>query len=326
MNKYHQHRASVLRAVSFFPKSGRRVKEPIRQDDYIAAPPPINLSAHPVGDCLVWLYALTEDGYGRATFPQKEQLAHRQAFKQSRGRKTEADVLHLCHRRFCIQPSHLYSGDAQENADDRRLYRDDGLDLRLHSRKSETVRSVANYRWPSPHIQQVTLKTLIPVEHKCEYVIPAGSVRICPICEQPEDPRLQAEEMQRDLQPLPDSGDTTHIVTTNRRSFGEFSDGVSLRLDSQTTFAIAKNRGELRRIEKARQQSYNGPVLLWSEPLDFAKSASKTIHKDTGPLYGPALIVTTVSRSLRVPQSPLDAISLNVLEMSRQLREYHKSK
>ena len=28
-------------------------------------------------------------------------------------------VNHLCHRPFCIQPAHLYLGDAQSNAEDR---------------------------------------------------------------------------------------------------------------------------------------------------------------------------------------------------------------
>ena len=320
MNKYHQHRASVLRGVSLFPKSGKRLKGIIRQDDYIAAPPPINLSAHPFGDCLVWLYALTEEGYGRATFPEREQLAHRQAFKQSRGNKTDADVLHLCHRRFCIQPSHLYSGDAQENADDRRLYRDDGLDLRLHFRKAEIVQSVANYRWPSPAIQQAALGdlTIIPVGHNCEYVIPAGSMRICPICEQPEDGRFREQEQERQLQP-PDSSRIRHRMVTTKRSYGDFNDGTVLRLDSHSTIEVAKNRAEKRRMERARENAPSEPVLLHQKVLNFSESPSQSVYLDNASkVYGPALIVNVVTPLRSKRKSASVDICPHVLRMAQQ--------
>ena len=321
MNKFRQQRATIL-GNEGFPVE-RPSKGIIDERDYVAVPPPANLIAQPVGDCLIWKGALSANGYGRANFPDGETTAHRQAFRQSRSKPAKASVLHLCHRRFCVQPGHLYEGDAQANIDDRRLYVDDDLDLDLACEKSEITQRVARYRWVSPTKDQHTLisPASVPVKHECEYTIPAGSRRICPICEQPEEPRLRIQGTKRDLQPRPNADKTTHEIATFRRSFGDFSDGTTLRMDSQNTYAIAKDRGERRRMEKARKKLGSGPVLLWSEELNLSSGAPQTIRKEPGPLYGPALIVTTISRSTRTPRSPLDDISLDALEMARQLRD-----
>ena len=81
----------------------------------------LNLQVHPAGDCLIWLWRLNAGGYGTASFPDQERLAHRQAFTQSRRCPTDLNVLHLCHRPFCVQPSHLYDGSAKENSQDRQV-------------------------------------------------------------------------------------------------------------------------------------------------------------------------------------------------------------
>ena len=46
---------------------------------------------------------------------------HRLMYEESRGEglATAHQVLHLCHRRACIQPSHLYLGSDADNAEDR---------------------------------------------------------------------------------------------------------------------------------------------------------------------------------------------------------------
>lgn len=93
---------------------------PLTERDYAGCPLPRNLPAPPHGDCLIWTGALNGGGYGVGTFPSGEGLAHRVAFRKSRGCSGE-NVLHLCHRRCCVQPSHLYSGSKQDNADDRLL-------------------------------------------------------------------------------------------------------------------------------------------------------------------------------------------------------------
>ena len=321
MNKFRQQRAVILGDKGFPVR--RQSKGLIDQRDYIAVPPPANLPAQPVGDCLIWKAALGANGYGRANFPDGETGAHRQAFRQSRSKPAKTSVLHLCHRRFCVQPSHLYEGDAQANVDDRRLYVDDDLDLALAWAKSEIVQSAARFRWPSPPKDQHTLvpHASVSVNHECEYTIPAGNRRICPICEQPEELRLRKQGPRRDLQPAPDSDKTTHEIVRFNRTFSDFSDGMTLRMDSQNTFDIARTRSERRRMEKARKKTRNKPVLISKAQLDLSNGASQTISSSMGPLYGPALLVTTISRSPRNPRSILDDVSLGTLGMARQLPE-----
>ena len=75
------------------------------------------------GPCLIWRGSLSgskngSDG-GYAQYCGK--ALHRHMYEMSRDeRLTTADsVLHLCHRRACIQPSHLYLGNDAGNAEDR---------------------------------------------------------------------------------------------------------------------------------------------------------------------------------------------------------------
>ena len=103
---------------------GRRLAGPIKQSDYLGVRVPVNLPFRPWGCCLVWKYALNKDGYGTLTRVQ-DKLAHRQAFIQAHGQIPEGkQINHLCNRPYCIQPSHLYAGDPQDNADDRRIFND----------------------------------------------------------------------------------------------------------------------------------------------------------------------------------------------------------
>ena len=80
----------------------------------------------PLSDpCLFWRYGLNGDGYGR----HRSRLVHRLVWEQVHGSLDRSkDVLHLCHRRACFQPAHLYVGSAAENARDRKA-RFGGLDF-----------------------------------------------------------------------------------------------------------------------------------------------------------------------------------------------------
>ena len=86
MSKHSNSRAVVLQSVGTVPRTGRPTANcpNITDQDYRAVPPPLNLQVHPAGDCLIWLWKLNADGYGTAAFASVEQLAHRQAFLQSR--------------------------------------------------------------------------------------------------------------------------------------------------------------------------------------------------------------------------------------------------
>ncbi|MDE2813132.1 MAG: hypothetical protein OXM01_08915 [Gemmatimonadota bacterium] len=144
MSKQSKSRDTILQYAGIAPSIGRQVSNAITAQDYAAVPPPLNLQVQPVGDCLIWLGRLNSDGYGTGRFPgSKEALAHRAAYEISRGQPAADNVLHLCHRRFRIQPSHLYDGSAKENNQDRRLRTSQGLHTDLFAEKSEIVQAVA---------------------------------------------------------------------------------------------------------------------------------------------------------------------------------------
>ena len=89
----------------------------------IAAPTPMN-GTQPIAEhCLVWPGPVNRDGYG--VWHGGE--AHRAAYAASRQGSIPSMVLHLCHRPYCWQPSHLYVGDASMNAADRVAYHDSPL-------------------------------------------------------------------------------------------------------------------------------------------------------------------------------------------------------
>ena len=75
------------------------------------------------GPCLIWRGSLTGAGNGTgggyAQYCGK--ALHRLMYENTRGETLGpgSKVLHLCHRRACIQPSHLYVGDDADNAGDR---------------------------------------------------------------------------------------------------------------------------------------------------------------------------------------------------------------
>ena len=196
MNRHKQARATILREAGQIPRGkntgGRKSK--IRTTDYCAAAVPANLLAQPIGDCLIWTGPLNAGGYGTGDFPASVHLAHVQAYTQSRGMRPEEGkaICHLCHRPFCIQPSHLYEGDPQTNADDRRLRRGEGT-LSLVFERHDDIEAAARYRWDNEPTDQATLlgPDAVDVEHECQYIVPAGDVNLCAICENPEDPNLR---------------------------------------------------------------------------------------------------------------------------------------
>lgn len=182
-------------------------------DDYRAVPIPVNLPTAVAGSCLIWRWALNTYGYGAVS----GELAHRVAYEQAHGISLSGEhVLHLCHRRYCVQPAHLYLGSAARNAEDRearfgKLTPDisgpwtGGLEG-LRQKLGEQLRPLLLYRisrwddaekgadvgWPAPEGPvQLTLES--PPEDDCpghHYVIPAGDAKLCSICEASDLPSL----------------------------------------------------------------------------------------------------------------------------------------
>ena len=276
---HKQDRATLLEQAGLYLPSKERGKKEnnVRSNDYLAVPPPLNLTAHPIGNCLIWIWTLNPGGYGTSSFPGKEQLAHRQTFYQSRGKLPKLSILHLCHRPYCIQPSHLYEGTQKENSDDRRLRVKDHIDLELASVKSFIAEKAARYRWEDPPMFQKQLMQLEGKgEHQCKYIIPAGDRHICSICGNPDDPNLRVEfkEEKPEFQP-PQNDRNIHEIVRHRRTFKDIGDDMVIKTDWAVNSNTPANRSEQRRWKReAKKNPIDRPIRL-GQPVTFDPRESK---------------------------------------------------
>lgn len=73
----------------------------------------------PNSGCFIWLGSVDKDGYGhcRGLYSRR---AHREAYYRAFGDPSGSMVLHKCDNPSCVNPDHLFLGDAQANADDAR--------------------------------------------------------------------------------------------------------------------------------------------------------------------------------------------------------------
>ena len=252
----------MIDAMPFNRRKGKSA--PLSERDYVGFPLPRNLPAAPHGNCLIWLGSLNVDGYGAGTFPSGEKLAHREAFRDSRGYAGE-NVLHLCHRPYCIQPSHLYAGSKQDNADDRRLRQlNFPSDWPLFERAADEVRKAARYQWSRPKVQQAPMLST-DVDHDCEFVVPAGREKICSICSEPESPQLRGGPALPAFQPDNADINKSQVIATNRR----FTDVRGFTVESNTAVSIEvpTTRAEKRRFDRkqrklAKRKDADKPRLL----------------------------------------------------------------
>jgi len=66
--------------------------------------------------CWIWMGPLNQHGYGL----KGGYLAHRDSYAFHKGEiPNKAFICHTCHVRCCVNPDHLYAGDAVTNASDR---------------------------------------------------------------------------------------------------------------------------------------------------------------------------------------------------------------
>lgn len=71
------------------------------------------------GECWLWQGNVGNSGYGRLGFMGNTLLTHRVSYELFSGDiPLDKSVLHKCHNRLCVNPAHLYLGDAQDNARD----------------------------------------------------------------------------------------------------------------------------------------------------------------------------------------------------------------
>lgn len=69
----------------------------------------------PESGCWIWVGSVTTGGYGRYGKPRK--LAHRLSYEAFVGEIPEGGyICHKCDTPACVNPAHLYAGDARTNA------------------------------------------------------------------------------------------------------------------------------------------------------------------------------------------------------------------
>ena len=186
--------------------------EPITSTDCVGIPAPVNAPYFLWGHCMAWKYGLNNEGYGTVTIDGKQQLAHRAVFAQTRGIDLEdKGVNHLCNRPYCVQPSHLYPGTAQDNKDDAQIFNNAELSDApwillfpehpypkdpLRQRLLESDRYDSAETW-EPEVQPPTL----PLEeftcpgHDFAITMQGGNSKICRICETSEfAEKIRAED------------------------------------------------------------------------------------------------------------------------------------
>ena len=76
--------------------------------------------AIPFSGCWLWTDALDKDGYGRLQMPGKRTLkAHRVSYELHVGAVPKGKIVcHHCDVRCCVNPTHLYAGDWNDNVQD----------------------------------------------------------------------------------------------------------------------------------------------------------------------------------------------------------------
>ena len=191
MNQYHAERAFLLYLANA-GISNRRPAGPINESDYAAVyAPPTNNPIPFGGQCLIWRHRLDAHGYGTLQREGKTSKAHRVAYEMSRGEIPEGKIiLHLCHRRCCIQPAHLYAGTHKQNAEDRQVrLTEEGRWAaipRFFDEYEPRMHDGMKYYWDEPSDVERTLFPQQTGEHRCEYTIPAGLGMLCQICFEPD--------------------------------------------------------------------------------------------------------------------------------------------
>lgn len=294
--KFTQSRDTILQAAGLLASPGRRrpSSSRITEQDYAAVPPPLNLMVQPVGNCIIWLWNINNGGYGTGSFSDEGQLAHRQAFRQSRGRPAGRDVLHLCHRPFCIQPSHLYDGSAKDNSEDRKIRISGGVDFDLLGKKSEIVQSVARYQWASPKTPANQALILAPIEHDCDFIIPAMDGKLCPTCGRDALFDDGADYLQGADQPDNTDRNVARIAKRSR-SIASLPEGLSISTTGTVEYSVPTVRAERRRRQreerKARREAR--PVHLGSRQVAIRPGESANFNLDlrNAPIKGPGVLL-----------------------------------
>ena len=230
----------------------------IRDRDLFPVPLPVNNSLYAYGDCLLWRGSLNSGGYAGNR--------HRQVFEEVSREKLRHDqqVNHLCQRPFCLQPGHLYAGDEQDNADDRKAH--DGSYLRFDMLEGNRVPAGARNVLPWWKEQQATwLQQTLPLAADCHHHAGPRSFGarqiFCQVC------LLFLEDEQRKGRDAP----------LNPSILREFSDEHTLKTPRSLTYplrlALARDR------LSAEVWDHSQPDRYWFAQ-DFLDSLNRKDDRD----------------------------------------------
>ena len=157
----------------------------ITPSDYIAIPIPLNAPTPLASPCLIWRWGLGGGGCGVIGGC----YAHVAAYEQSRNcdvcSGSGEQINHLCHRPFCVQPAHLYLGDAQTNAEDNKAHRSKmhyyGTWAQVGDRYDKAM---TEFYWEAPNISALSPGYADPLEcpHDFDTIKSAGDAHICSNC------------------------------------------------------------------------------------------------------------------------------------------------
>ena len=194
-NRYRQERNFLLHEAKSNPAhKPRNQTYPIQPNNYAAVYTPAANNPIPfAGPCLIWRHGLNENGYGKILWKCRTDLAYRVAYLISRGHiKPGRRILHLCHRRRCIQPSHLYAGTTKDNQEDKEArFSIDVPRLSIHrffEKYDPLVKDGMKFYWDEPPQTQSSFLPLEP--HRCQFTIPAGIIDLCHVCFKPKPNQL----------------------------------------------------------------------------------------------------------------------------------------
>ena len=101
-------------------------------------------------------------GTGYSTGEERTGIAYEQSRDCTLSPKQGDQIDHLCHRRFCIQPAHLYLGDAKTNAEDRKALRSENAKYRTRDQvedrfdKAMTEHHFTSDRANFPRVRRAT--------------------------------------------------------------------------------------------------------------------------------------------------------------------------
>ncbi len=227
LDRYRQERAFLLYLAKTAP--ARKPKNqllPVHHSNYAAVyTSPTNNGAPIYGPCLIWRHGLNQGGYGVTSQDGRQVLAHRAAYEISRGSMPpNTRILHMCNRRSCIQPSHLYAGTQQENNDDRKAKTEGFYSfLSMFEKHNRLVKECVPHIWPEP--PQTQLSNAPEPEHKCNFVVSAGITELCEVCYQP----MQGTSLWRFLREMDDGIDHQQREQENRQRYLELNRNYSLR-------------------------------------------------------------------------------------------------